>query len=511
MAGWRVRCSSRTRRGCSWSDSPPHHSPPSRSAEHAQIPRVRWDAAEVEGFFRRGEPVVLTGGCPLTSQLVGRWSLAYLSRAFGATRELHVHVVPSATRGFARHYGQGLGKGGVLAMSFGEFYAKVGAEHLAGATRPALWKYYLQTPLMWYDEERVAGGETVNKGPLKKAPFAAEVDADMATIDWAWLEQACTSGGIAPFRTCQLWAGHGGSCTPCHYDSLSNFLAQLEGRKHVLLFPPSQSFNLYPYPVGHEMDNFTIADPEAPDTARFPALAHARALETVLCPGDVLFLPRFYWHLVRQLDPGHANLSLNFWVGSKGTGGFMQQLRDKVVPQHVEPVVAPREGGPRPRDEKEAMVWLHAGRVLEAAAQKTVGAKAGLFLNAMAEAADAQWPPESAARVTATKLRQELGALLGGAAEVAALLEGLTRDGRLHPGLAPAVSGPIVTSEVDDAEAEGSHGKFRMTPPHLFTAMAAETDAELGLPAGTAAKSLLSVGADAVSSAGRTADSHVLS
>jgi hypothetical protein len=36
--------------------------------------------------------------------------------------------------------------------------------------------------------------------------------------------------------------------TPCHYDSLSNFLAQLQGKKSILLFPPSETFNLYPYP-----------------------------------------------------------------------------------------------------------------------------------------------------------------------------------------------------------------------------------------------------------------------
>ena len=56
-----------------------------------------------------------------------------------------------------------------------------------------------------------------------------------------------------------------------------------------------------------------------------------RALETILEPGDVLWLPRFWWHLVRQLDAGSPNLSLNFWVGYKGTSGFMQELRSKVT------------------------------------------------------------------------------------------------------------------------------------------------------------------------------------
>ncbi len=72
----------------------------------------------------------------------------------------------------------------------------------------------------------------------------------------------------------------------------------------MLIFPPSQSFNLYPYPVGHQahhhrhsssssssssssmssrqMDNFAIADVESPDVHRMPSLARARGIEVTL-------------------------------------------------------------------------------------------------------------------------------------------------------------------------------------------------------------------------------------
>ena len=33
-------------------------------------------------------------------------------------------------------------------------------------------------------------------------------------------------------------------------------------------------------------------------------------------PGDVLWLPSYYWHHVSQLDTGAPNLSLNCWVGT---------------------------------------------------------------------------------------------------------------------------------------------------------------------------------------------------
>ena len=60
------------------------------------------------------------------------------------------------------------------------------------------------------------------------------------------------------------------------------------------------------------MDNFAMIDVERPDVKRFPSLRRARALEAVLEPGDVLWLPRFYWHYVHQLDAPSENISLNF-------------------------------------------------------------------------------------------------------------------------------------------------------------------------------------------------------
>ena len=90
--------------------------------------------------------------------------------------------------------------------------------------------------------------------------------------------------------------------------------------------------------------------------------------------------------------------------------------------------------------------------------------------------------------------------------QVAALLEAMTRDGRLHPGLAAEVHGPIVSSEV--SEKGTSDQKFRMTPPHIFAEMVAAEDAKLGLPPGTAAQSLLAAGGNAVRTAGRSVEQH---
>ena len=72
-----------------------------------------------------------------------------------------------------------------------------------------------------------------------------------------------------------------------------------------------------------------MVDFETPDLERFPALARARGLETTLEPGDVLWLPSFYWHYVRQLDEGSPNLSVNCWCGAKADGSTILGGRAK--------------------------------------------------------------------------------------------------------------------------------------------------------------------------------------
>ena len=54
-------------------------------------------------------------------------------------------------------------------MTFGEFYRRLKTEVLPGASRQMPWKYYLQAPLVWYDEELAEGGEA-RITPLRQAP-----------------------------------------------------------------------------------------------------------------------------------------------------------------------------------------------------------------------------------------------------------------------------------------------------------------------------------------------------
>ena len=210
-----------------------------------EIPRVAWDDAGVVDLMRRGEPAVLTGGCPLVSGLVGRWDFAYLADAFGAFDGLGVHFTPPSVRSFTRHYARkGLGEGGVRRMTFRGFVDAV-RDRAAGRDP---FNYYLQCPLVWRDGAD-AHGEAREGEPLRKPPIGPKLEADLGRIGWEWLARTCAAAATTGFDTAQLWAGHGGS-TPCHFDSRPNFLCQLVGRKRVLLFSPRESFRLYPHLPG---------------------------------------------------------------------------------------------------------------------------------------------------------------------------------------------------------------------------------------------------------------------
>jgi hypothetical protein len=98
-----------------------------------------------------------------------------------------------------------------------------------------------------------------------------------------------------------------------------------------------------------------------------------------------------------------------------------------------------------------AIRCLHAARMAEQGATAVCGGSraGGRFLNAVAAAEDAAWGLEGrhAACAFAAKLREEVAAVAGSDAAARALLRQCTRDGRLYPGLAPPIEGPIVRSE----------------------------------------------------------------
>lgn len=105
-----------------------------------------------------------------------------------------------------------------------------------------------------------------------------------------------------------FWLGGAGLVTPLHWDNLHNLYGQVRGRKRFTLFAPVERDNLYPYPPTALYSHISYADPEQDE--RWPRLRDAERLGCTLDPGDLLFLPAFWWHHVRSLE---LAISVNYW------------------------------------------------------------------------------------------------------------------------------------------------------------------------------------------------------
>ncbi len=101
-----------------------------------------------------------------------------------------------------------------------------------------------------------------------------------------------------------MFFGGQGSSVDLHYDiDMSHvFLNQFHGRKRVVLFAPEESRHLYQMP-------FSVAsyvDINHPDYQVYPALRKVTGFETILEPGETIFMPSGYWHYIEYIDGGYS-------------------------------------------------------------------------------------------------------------------------------------------------------------------------------------------------------------
>ena len=105
------------------------------------------------------------------------------------------------------------------------------------------------------------------------------------------------------------WFGPMGTVSPLHHDPKHNLLAQVVGQKYIKLYSYDQTDNLYPH-EGYLLNNTSQVDVETPDLEKFPLFGRTSALECVLKPGEMLYMPPKYWHYVRSLS---ISFSASFW------------------------------------------------------------------------------------------------------------------------------------------------------------------------------------------------------
>ena len=127
-----------------------------------------------------------------------------------------------------------------------------------------------------------------------------------------------------------LWVAPKGHYEYCHVDPDDNFLAIVNGKKKLLLVPPSEFESLYPHPLGSlgytlQSQIDLVKGVEGVNLEDFPLFKKAIP-STYLCEvtdGEVLFLPFGYWH---QVTSEEITVSVNFFCGDREKGDYIGKL-----------------------------------------------------------------------------------------------------------------------------------------------------------------------------------------
>jgi hypothetical protein len=122
------------------------------------------------------------------------------------------------------------------------------------------------------------------------------------------------------------WIGPAGTVTGYHIDWGDNVFAQICGRKEMRLVAPSDSKYMYPCNRLDQGTTSSLVDVDNYDSRKFPLFQKAREHRIVLQPGDMLFIPRGWWHHVRSLDKSISVSNIGY--GLKG-------LLIDVVPEKI--------------------------------------------------------------------------------------------------------------------------------------------------------------------------------
>jgi len=99
-----------------------------------------------------------------------------------------------------------------------------------------------------------------------------------------------------------FWLNAGGVRSHLHFDGGDFFLSQLSAEKRLYLVDPLHSLALY--------NDFAAAYGQSPirteqvDLLSYPAVANVTLHVAHLFPGDMLFIPTRWWHMVHSLPAG---------------------------------------------------------------------------------------------------------------------------------------------------------------------------------------------------------------
>ncbi|WP_449431390.1 cupin-like domain-containing protein [Pseudomonas putida] len=127
----------------------------------------------------------------------------------------------------------------------------------------------------------------------------------------------------------RLWIGSKNTCSGLHSDLKDNLFAQVQGVKTVYLVPFDDTRFVYPY-----LDNIVNSriDCERLDLQSFPKYRLARVIKLKVRAGDLMFIPRGWWHYLKAETP---SISVNHWFGQAISGSHYLRLLVQLGPKYM--------------------------------------------------------------------------------------------------------------------------------------------------------------------------------
>ena len=258
------------------------------------IPRKSTISADefVREHLAVSRPVILTGELSGWGA-IGKWSLEKLQR-FG-DRDVQVEQYPSGNRSDAFNY---------VTMPLKEYLRIVRDD-------PEQRKQF------YLAERAVESILSETDGTSEEAPKLQDLQPLSFLSDDEEVRRMVFVG-VDTFSTAHY-----------HRSKSQAVLCQVQGRKRLRMIPPSSLKNMYLLPWFSMRGNHSRIrfDGGVPDSVEYPKLAKAEMIEVVLEPGEALFIPDHWMHIVEGIE---ENISITyFWDSHWRHTYFPGLMRDK--------------------------------------------------------------------------------------------------------------------------------------------------------------------------------------
>lgn len=151
---------------------------------------------------------------------------------------------------------------------------------------------------------------------LAQNPIGHTAAAQSIATELSFLTEKLKLEPAIPEACLNLWLGPAGHAEPLHFDPSDGTMMLLHGRKRVVLYPPEQTRDLYPFGF-YDILPFWVSgvDIDRPNLEVHPRFSRAQQhrYEVTLGAGQLLFIPTHWWHEVVAEGDGFVCSCNFFW------------------------------------------------------------------------------------------------------------------------------------------------------------------------------------------------------